>query len=44
VVVKPRLIVRTFADASLFLVTLPLIGLRDLLQRQGSLTILLEVP
>jgi protein-S-isoprenylcysteine O-methyltransferase Ste14 len=44
VIVKPRLIVRTFIDASLFLVALPLIGLRDLLQRQGSLSILLEVP
>jgi protein-S-isoprenylcysteine O-methyltransferase Ste14 len=44
VIVKPRLVARTFIEASLFLLAFPLIGLRDFLQRQGSLAILLEAP
>lgn len=44
VTIKPRVVVRTFADTSLFLAALPLIALKDLLQHEGTLAILLLSP
>lgn len=44
VVAQPRLVYRTFVDASLFLLAVPLILLKDLLQQQGSLPVLLLLP
>jgi protein-S-isoprenylcysteine O-methyltransferase Ste14 len=43
VVAKPRLVYRTFLDASLFLLAVPLIMLKDFLQQQGS-PVLLYLP
>lgn len=43
-VVKPRLIWRTFGDASLFLLSIPIADLLETLQRQGSVPVLLLLP
>jgi hypothetical protein len=42
--VNPRLVRRTFLDASLFLLAIPLMGLKVALQQAGTLPILLHLP
>jgi protein-S-isoprenylcysteine O-methyltransferase Ste14 len=43
-IVKPRLVHRTFLDASLFLMAVPLIGIKALLRDLGWLPMLLHLP
>ena len=43
-VVRPKLVLRTFLDASLFLLAVPLLELKELLQRLGSLPVWLHLP
>lgn len=42
--VKPRLVRRTFLDASLFLLAVPLMELKDMAQAAGTLPVLLHLP
>lgn len=42
--VKPRLVLRTFVEASLFLLAVPLIDLKDVAQQLGLLPVLLRLP
>jgi protein-S-isoprenylcysteine O-methyltransferase Ste14 len=43
-IVNPRLVRRTFLDASLFLLAVPLMALKDLLQQLGAVPVLLHLP
>lgn len=42
--VRPRLVLRTFLEASLFLLAVPLIDLKDVAQQSGLLPVLLQLP
>lgn len=44
VIVKPSLVLRTFFDASLFLLAVPLMEIKELLQRLGWLPVLFNLP
>jgi protein-S-isoprenylcysteine O-methyltransferase Ste14 len=42
--IRPRLVLRTFLEASLFLLAVPLIDLKDMAQQSGLLPVLLQLP